>query len=67
MSGWGRQVPVMRRPGFGGGFGDCAADALSRAVSDRSVLDRYGPSSELIKALGRKADEIISKGLGGKY
>jgi hypothetical protein len=59
------QVPVMRRQGLGRVFGECAADALSRAVSDRSVLDRHGLSSDGIKALGRKADEILSKGLGG--
>jgi hypothetical protein len=40
-------------------FGECARDALSRAVADRAVLERHGLDSRRVRALERKAEEIM--------
>ena len=40
-------------------FGECARDALSRAVADQAVIDRHGLEDRGIRVLKRKADEII--------
>ena len=40
-------------------FGECARDALSRAVADQAVIDRHGLESRRIRGLKRKADEVI--------
>jgi len=56
-------VPVVRRLASGSGFAECAKDALSRAVSDGSALDRHGLDMERTRALNRTADGILS-GIG---
>ena len=45
----------VRRLASANGFVECARDALSRAVSDRSAIDRHGLDTGKTRALERKA------------
>jgi hypothetical protein len=45
----------------GTGFGECAREALSRAVSDRSVFDRHGLDANGVRLAMDNAGKILKR------